>query len=339
MLFLPGFDFTQAGVIGVDLFFALSAFLLTIPWWSKAPEELLTWAPWRDYFLRRFQRIFPPYALFLLAAFWLQVPLSNDVPALSAREFGRWLLLREGQAQFWTIPVEVKYYLVLPLILIVFAGLWRRYPRWGIPGMLSLLLLLAFPLSRLDHAWSLESKLTLHKYLPIFLLGSLAGTLHALVLRRAFNARWFRWLCEAGSLSCLALLAFQLLAPSLRGLAGHGIAHPASALYYGIICSGFLFCHLHGLGLIRAALSWWPMRALGFISYSTYLSHKLVMTHLRWASHRPIPSGWIAFFAIIAVGTLLYLGLERPLTRFRLRARRKPDPAADHALATGEASN
>ena len=64
----------RGGYLGVDLFFLLSGFLLSLPWLLRAdagrpPPDL------RDYYVRRVRRIVPAYYVQLLLLFLLFIPL------------------------------------------------------------------------------------------------------------------------------------------------------------------------------------------------------------------------------------------------------------------------
>src|SRR3954447_733875 len=62
----PGANMNRAGKYGVYLFFVLSAFLLTHLLLLTPAEKLARFRTWFTYFVRRFLRIFPLYALVLL---------------------------------------------------------------------------------------------------------------------------------------------------------------------------------------------------------------------------------------------------------------------------------
>src|SRR4051794_17264757 len=100
----PAADMNRAGKYGVHLFFVLSAFLLTHLLLLRPAPDLVRARTWINYAVRRFLRIFPLYALVLVVLVRLHRLHWHDV-------FNH-LLLRDGRHQFWTIPVEVKYYMI-----------------------------------------------------------------------------------------------------------------------------------------------------------------------------------------------------------------------------------
>ena len=138
------------GFMGVDLFFVLSGFLLTLPFAAarlsgSAPPAL------GRYFRRRFMRVFPAYyaQLFIitLAGAWFVTWRS-----ISGGEWAAHLVMffnagpnpvRPLVGLWWTLPVELSFYLLLPAIallmrprawvpMLVLAGLGSlAYRRWA----------------------------------------------------------------------------------------------------------------------------------------------------------------------------------------------------------------
>ena len=109
------------GFMGVDLFFVLSGFLLTLPF---AAARLAGSEPpaLGRYFRRRFLRVFPAYyaQLFLIAAIgaWFLAwrPLSGTEWAAHAVMFFNVGPdpVRPLVGLWWTLPVELSFYLLLP---------------------------------------------------------------------------------------------------------------------------------------------------------------------------------------------------------------------------------
>ena len=134
--------------LGVDVFFALSGFLLVQPWVRPAPGG--TPAPdWRRFYARRARRIVPAYYLQLVFLFAVAAPLllgpaflaahagsvAYNVVAhvtflhyttpLSAGSFGL-------NGALWTMTLEAEFYLLLPWIARPFA---RHPARWTLAAI------------------------------------------------------------------------------------------------------------------------------------------------------------------------------------------------------------
>jgi peptidoglycan/LPS O-acetylase OafA/YrhL len=118
MQLFPGANLNRLGKYGVYLFFVLSAFLLTFQFYAKPREELVAGRTWRDYAFRRFLRIFPLYTVVLLAMIAME--------KLSFTDLWTHLLLQDGKRVFWTIAVEVKFYMLLPLLVLALFWAGRK---------------------------------------------------------------------------------------------------------------------------------------------------------------------------------------------------------------------
>ena len=112
----------------VMLFFVLSGFCIHLP---VAKKKHLP--NWKAYALRRFFRIYPPYLVTLVSCFlvaWLLrtswQPSEQKLYGASAALLQNWFYAG-GQVgmnpSLWSIPVEVEFYLVYPLLLLI----WHRF--------------------------------------------------------------------------------------------------------------------------------------------------------------------------------------------------------------------
>ncbi len=312
----PGADLGRLGKYGVYLFFVLSAFLLTHPFLQRTRAELENPRIWAAYLLRRFLRIYPLYALFL-GVRWIkrQLPLEDGM---------NHLLLRDGQKHLWTIAVEFKFYLVLPLLILALCAAWKRSPAHGLAAGALLCLFLAFGVFPADAWWSVDRAVWLSRNLEPFLLGAAAAWLYSWFARRGVTdgraaAAW-------NAVAALALAATVLRLPSLFNL-----LFPSSdprtkfdddPLVCGVIWSLFLLAVLLGSPGLRRILEWPPLRYAGLVSYSAYLLHREFLADI----HKlPLPSlARLALYlvVVIAAASIAYFLVERPLSKVRL-----PPPA------------
>jgi peptidoglycan/LPS O-acetylase OafA/YrhL len=323
------------GFMGVDLFFVLSGFLLTLPFASfrlgLGPAPRL-----RRYFRRRFLRVFPAYwaqlLIILAAGAWLVAwkPISG----------WSWLAhltmffnigpdpVRPMVGVWWTLPVEFSFYLALPLI-----AWFMRPARWWV------FLLLAIGLSLLYRYWAIQhfppgNKLLLAishlpGSLPEFLLGSSAAML--VQLRRLSHKPppGLLWLDLAllAAMAATGLWFWQVvLGSGDEYWQGHW-ALLLSPLVTGLLLSVVVLTVYQGSRVGRFLFANRPVYWLGLISYSLYLWHFVVMQQLvEWLADKPYPlTGLVRFLVfftvVVAVSTASYWLFERPF--FRLR----PDPA------------
>jgi peptidoglycan/LPS O-acetylase OafA/YrhL len=332
------------GWAGVDVFFTLSAFLLTLPFVEAQqrgdPEPSL-----REYWRHRAWRILPAY--------WVQVAILLGLLLAGVSAASLWRspdpasLLRNvfflynlapgyGAAlpPWWTLPVELGFYLLLPW----FARLLRpgRWP-W-------LLLLIAASLAW--RAWVLhagfgrEQEVYWSDHLPgrlhQFIVGMLAAWL--LVRRQSLFAAWTprqRDLLGLGAvLAFIALPALGL--PALgRVYSGSPVAQPlllAWHLYASLVVALLLIVLASGPSLLARVFGAGGLQALGLVSYSLYLWHYPVMTILRESlgGYARVQSEFVPFFFYALLFSLLAAGaswwlVERPAQQ---RARRDKMPAS-----------
>ncbi|EPH2696969.1 TPA: acyltransferase [Klebsiella aerogenes] len=103
-MFIPGTRSYLAGTgkIGVWLFFVLSAFLLT----NKFSNSGLNLSSLSNYLISRTFRIIP---IFIIASTFYYFMGYYDVKTLY-----NIISMQSGYGHLWTIPVEFKFYFVLP---------------------------------------------------------------------------------------------------------------------------------------------------------------------------------------------------------------------------------
>jgi peptidoglycan/LPS O-acetylase OafA/YrhL len=138
----PVHRLTTLGWHGVQLFFLASAVTLLMSWHHDLAR--FGRAPVAPFFIRRFFRIVPAY--YAAAAFyaWLEPPagagfdpahlftalgfLNSWSPWLMPTEPGLWVMVPGG----WSVDVEMTFYLVFPLFVVVASNLRRAALLFGL---------------------------------------------------------------------------------------------------------------------------------------------------------------------------------------------------------------
>jgi peptidoglycan/LPS O-acetylase OafA/YrhL len=150
-----GIDFNHFGSVGVYLFFVLSAYLINRQMLEALAAQRATPKFRLRYALRHVLRIYPMYLLALIASYVLYANGFGG-PILNIDGILNHLSLTEAKGVFWTIPVEVAYYLISPLLVLALCPLYRVRP-W-----LAMLVLLTATLA----LWYTR---LLHLPMPLFL--------------------------------------------------------------------------------------------------------------------------------------------------------------------------
>jgi peptidoglycan/LPS O-acetylase OafA/YrhL len=164
------------GFRGVELFFVISGFILALPFAahhiSGAPRLSL-----RKYYLRRLTRLEPPYFGTLFVPFalgiWVQEQAFwQQLPHLGASFFYLHNLIYGSASSVvgvaWSLEIEVQFYLLVPLLTLVFAVRSVRLRRGLLLGLVSLILTVQFLTPPGGRA-----ALSILAYLQFFLIGFL----------------------------------------------------------------------------------------------------------------------------------------------------------------------
>jgi peptidoglycan/LPS O-acetylase OafA/YrhL len=304
---------TVCGARGVDLFFAISGFCLATPVLRGAHATGRLEFSYFRFLTRRLVRIAPPY-LVALTAFAL---LSCTAFGLPTRAFGAGPLgladgvreyVREAlfltdlspafNSSFWTLGIEMRWYVLFPLIVTLY---WRS--RRAFFALLAGCYLL-YSLT----PWGISDVGTL----PCFMLGIVAADLH--IARRAAP--------RFAVPMALAAVAGAVLTQ----IAGTGIDH-GSPIWHVAAFSLIVASRTQTFGRI---LRFEPLAYAGRASYAIYLVHQPILDRLLAAGVLPI----LAMSLALASGFAFHAVVERAFLdpRFRRPAERALDMAFDLIL-------
>ena len=311
-------DFTGIGKCGVYLFFVLSAFLLTYQFFEKGVQSAFTAPALANYFWRRALRVLPLFYLVVFVSGITTRFFSSDLGGvgfpytLTLREMVAHFLLLEGTSVLWSIPVEFKFYFLLPLI----AGGILLTGRKGV----GLDVIMAASLIALVQYWFPTTALNLgtvdlRYFLSVFVIGSLCASI-------AFKVPFDQHPHIASAVAWTIATIIILTIPSIYSAVIRPV--PAgyfqkSLLLYAILWAAFLYMALHAGGWLRSLLTSRFLVFMGRISFSVYLLHFPILR----ICHKVAPEGrWVgalAFALVLGLATASYRLIERPLSRIRMR--------------------
>lgn len=237
----------------VAIFFSLSGFLMAYLYGDRPISRKAV----SDFLVSRFSRIYPVYLVAVVVVVVLSsIPGFEFInPIHGPTEIIRHIVLLGSSGVLWSIPPEIQFYLLFPLIWLFFSDR-KRYQALGMlmAGLLAVNALLGFP----------GPGILLLSKLAFFLLGTAAGRLYSildkqppgrsmgimaltlpffiLVSNHVFPTNDNAWGLEPAFAGALAVLVVS-------------VEHPISATLFAAP----------------------PMRFLGKISFSLYLFHVPVM--------------------------------------------------------------
>lgn len=284
--FIPGIDLRGNAKAGVWLFFILSAHLLT----AKLIDEIRSLGTSRAllrYSVRRVFRIMPTY-IFLLACLWLLSQMTGEAAVRHA-------LLIQGDQHLWTIPVEMKFYLLLPFFVLALL-LVDDARRWSLAAFFVLFGLAMY--FACDPRKIAENTISLFNYLPFFAVGALLAVLPSSRLQRRYG--WVGIIALVGlSPSFFTLLTGQDRLESFEWAW-------LSALAWGLVIYG-----AQG-GMLRPLLNARPITFLGEISFSLYLVHFAIIFAIMDNFPPSILTGAFMVAASIVIAYLVFKCVEEP---------------------------
>ena len=314
---VPGLRLIGIGKSGVYLFFVLSAFLLTRTLLQRTPAGFADARLWANYALRRVLRIWPLYLVVLLLS-WALTLAGVDAwhYRIDSTALLRHLGLQEGQSVLWSIPVEFKFYLWLPLLALVLAWVGQR--RWPLLAEAALAALaLALALWIWPPADTGRNDVRLGPYLVLFLCGAFAARLDQWLAGRPRHPRAWGLAGLVALLACVPTLP-QVWATLTATVPDNRLSHHWF-LFFGLVWSCLLLAILHGPSWLRLPFAWAPMRLVGIVSFSAYLWHMPVLEGLLALGVKggPLPA-WGALMVILLAAMASFLALERPWREVRL---------------------
>ncbi len=321
--------FQQFGWIGVDLFFALSAFLifsLLLAEHGRASRIRVG-----AFYVRRSLRIWPLYFFYLCIGLFL-LPKIIDSPALMFKQhaiplftflanysYARFLeSLPWFLAHLWTISLEEQFYLFAPFVGVFLATQIKR------PLRLMALFVAAFAFTIAWRYYLVDNGFR-HPYAFVVLLSRLdpfiVGATCAVVYKRLpklFNA-------TSGIVAFTVALGSYALVASFPQVGSS--PHTVWQLTVVALFGGSMIIASFSLAPLRAVLSVWPTRMLGRISYGLYVYHIpcIILVPRYFVAERYVEPGissWLLLMSVVllvimVVSTLSYLLLERPFLKLK----------------------
>lgn len=312
------------GNLGVQLFFIISGFVILLSCWGRSPARFIA---------SRVGRLYPAYLVAVLAAAALQFVIWPDMgtnrepwellPNLTMFQ-GGFPGVGHLDAVYWTLWVEMKFYLLMTLFCWI--GITARRVlvvavTWPIAGLMlqGIGPALGFPVWLRD----LVDQVMFPEYAPLFA----GGMVLYLVYRHGHSlARW-------GAVALNAVLAAVLRANSaVEGTPEvTGYSHPWWA--YVLVVLG-LFVLVAAVTLTPWSRWRIPGSSLaGNLTYPVYLLHQLWGWWIIWllADHLPAPAVLATAICVVLVAAwCVHRWIERPWgPRLRGRVLRVLEPRAD----------
>ncbi|PHS68203.1 MAG: hypothetical protein COB23_09515 [Methylophaga sp.] len=318
ILFHMGADWLPGGYIGVDVFFVISGFLITLIILDEYKRDTFSFA---NFWLRRVRRILPVVIAMVLVTLVvgnvvLYGPDINNLgnqgiaSLLSFANISHWLLAGDYWGQTaesspflhtWSLSVEEQFYLFLPLLLVVLLKYLHKQVVFTFSVLVFLSMLLFF------YGTQYYSSAT------FYLLPTRAWELGTGAL---LAATYFNNPLRFENKQFLAIIGFVAVVLSYFFISGeNGIS---AFLVIPVFSAALIiaFSAEHD-GVINRFLSISPIIYVGKISYSLYIWHWPVLVLLKqWYLNRGMEFNILVSIPIILVASVLsYHFIEVPTRR------------------------
>ncbi|MBK5543329.1 acyltransferase [Pseudomonas sp. TH04] len=290
------------GKIGVWLFFVLSAFLLT----GKFEVGGFSLRVILIYALGRFLRIIPLFALVAYLYYLLGTIQINTILDLQNA-----ILLQQGFGHLWTIPVEFKFYIFLPIIAFVLIKA-KGYGGYSATFFMAAVLILMQ-----QWLWPYRDvvggSISTRGYLSSFTIGCYF----------AVSFEFYRKYITAMFSTIVGLVVVVLMvlsSPYMRNLL---FGMPMDDwlvnkfFYLSLLWGLFIVALADGKGAIGTILQSKIMKRLGAWSFSIYLVHWYFYAKFSLANPNSILWMCIAVACAVLFGAILHYAVEAPIEKFR----------------------
>jgi peptidoglycan/LPS O-acetylase OafA/YrhL len=308
---------------GVQLFFVLSGFLITgILLDSRKQVEAGVSRFWmlRQFYTRRFLRIFPLYYAVVLIAWIIKLPGFTDTLGWNLSYLTNFYIVRTGRwieaaSHLWTLSVEEQFYLVWPWVVLFLPS------RWLLRTFIAVAIF-AVGYRVLASNW-LGPWVGITPFASFDCFG--AGALLALAQRRekAGDPRLRRILSVIGLSLGIPFLISALVShfppQSIAGRAGlMNLAMP-------LLCMPLISRAAEGFtGIPGILLTQRPLLYIGKISYGIYIFHVPVvylanLNGSKWLNWLPlrIPVAAVFLIGTLAVAAISWHFFERPINQLK----------------------
>jgi peptidoglycan/LPS O-acetylase OafA/YrhL len=286
---VPGLNLQATAKTGVWLFFVLSAYLLVNSLVRAIATDGVSKAL-PAYAIRRAFRIIPLY-YFVIGVLWA-------LGAMLGEEALRHVAFVEGKGNFWTIPVEMTFYVLLVPIALVLS-VFQAQTQLIACGIL----LIGFVAYwAFDPTAIYDNGIWVGNYLSFFAVGIAVAQ-----LKPSGHKRFTFGLAALG---CIAIIFF--LPPVIAQASGSSISEGVAYAWVIGLGWGVVLYAVISNSVLRKMMSSRALVFAGKVSFGLYLTHIFVLPRVAEADWIPSPfKGALMVAMSLLVATACYYLLER----------------------------
>ncbi|CAI5702322.1 unnamed protein product [Peronospora effusa] len=324
------------GATGVDTFFVLSSFLLTMIFMKKSIKMItdnVSYRKWgyalAGYFSRRFFRVYPLFVLVSITLWIMPSEYKHRYYLKNNQDFNLFLMLTfhpdHRYFLLWTLPLEISYYFILPAFVLAVLKLGRF---WWMPFIPLYVWVIHEGLYTTRNNFHIQP---LSMHLPTFVAGSMSAVIFVKLDTwiKATNFK-FRKLHIVALRVVEAVLIAAYLSVVFRGLFFNWLGTPLppptgyTMPFTSVKLSLLIVIEMIQPSIVSEIFEWVVLRYLGKISFSVYLLHVFVLYSPRIYNERNYyDKTFMVFGPVILLASASYHLVENPSQQLAQRLSRK----------------
>ncbi|MCC0686406.1 acyltransferase family protein [Clostridioides sp. ZZV14-6345] len=275
MNIFPNINLIGFGQFGIYIFFFLSWFLLSRQFYKR--EEKITIRYLISYFNKRIFRVIPLYYIVLMIDFYIT---KVYFPDQNINMLFSCMLLKEAPGVFRTIPIEIKSYLLLPVVSVIFKKLSKN--KEGCIILIITVISMVF-LNIYFGDTNILGTLGIEKYYIYFIAGSITALIHEKIRTYKFNNNL---ITKSVLAICITMLVIQIPIIWIKIFPGYASVYEINweeFYQYRYLIGVFiipiivLITLLDEKSFLKKVLDSKILRYIGKISFSIYCIHMLVI--------------------------------------------------------------
>ncbi len=255
------------GKIGVWCFMIMSGFLSIYPYINGTRDcKEYNFKSILKYYLKKIKTLYPAFLVALLIGMY--TGLIPDFKSLVKH-----LVCVESIGHFWYMPVIIKFYILIPVFVLLYRFVKENNLVYGIVvGLLAVILGVVFPFTKCA-----ENSNMLRWYVPVFCMGMVLALVYNWIKDKMSDKTVFDVLCLL--FICGILVFTPLYREKIWGITPSGWLQN-KYLLMGTLWSGVILCTLFSkyikVVLVKSRVFAW----ISSISYEMYLIHYIVLQKL-----------------------------------------------------------
>lgn len=308
------------GFVGVDIFFVISGYLISLHIFRDLNSERFSII---EFYRRRVKRIMPAMLVVVLVVIAISQIILRPNDAERVAESGLWSLLSMANVYFWlfedtsyfaavsnekpllhlwSLGVEEQFYLIWPLILLTTYRIGQGKYFFSIFGVVAVFSFF------LGEYYFGQDPSFVYYMLPTRAGELLVGALLAQIIIKRGDIK-----IPSNVVSLIGLIGVALVAQALFLLSEDEVFPGFNAIPPTIGAAMLIFSGHFGNSLPTRLLKLQPMVWVGLISYSAYLWHWPLLAFYRYGNAEvSLFAGTIIFILTILLAWLSYLYVETP---------------------------